>query len=120
PVVTAVGGIVAEQLSGTAVVGDQQVGVAVVVIVAAGSAATHALVGERRAAAVADLFEAAISPAAAEQVILLAIGGTLADQLRVRLDVAVGDEGVFEAIVIVVEEAEAEADVVEMLLAGAG
>src|SRR6185436_720664 len=83
--------------------------VAVVVEVAGGQPAADALGRERSARGAPHLREAP-SVGVAEEQLALAVGGAGTKLRGVLQDVAVGDRDVEQPVVVVVEEADAEAD----------
>ena len=100
----AVAAVVAQQVGGLAVVGHEQIQVAVVVDVAGDEPAADLLQREPGPGAAADLDEAA-GRSVAEQQVALRVVRAGAEQRRVVDDVAVDDGEVEPRVVVEVEEA---------------
>src|SRR5947209_2780021 len=101
--VVRVAAVVAQQLRRAVEVADDYVNVAVVVYVAEGDATAHALLRERGAELFADLGECAIAVVVVHELALAVV-------YELRIDVAVGDEQINPAVVVVVEELRPPAD----------
>ena len=104
--------LVAQHLRPAVEVVDHQVEAAVVVEVADREAAAHARVGEHGAVARRDVVERAVAAVAVEQLALPVAGGRAEPRLvELRVHVAVDGDQVEPAVVVVVEERRAPADV---------
>ena len=101
--------LIAPEVGGTVVGGDEQVGPAVVADVAPRTAATDDRLGERPAAVPADLIERAVVLIVEQERGLAIVDSRLA-LLDLILNVAVHLEQVLVTVVVVVEEQKAEAE----------
>src|SRR5579863_1308538 len=102
-------GIVVKKCGRIAIVGDEHVGVAVIVEVGEGDATSGARRDSGQAAGYGRVGEFAVGVVVEQRVVLLVerVGGDLFD---LGIDVAVADEDVEPAIVVVVQKAATEAE----------